>query len=106
MEEDPEKLYTHLDELVRIEPHENVVKLIGFMEDGDSMLFALEYGGMSLKSWLLQYRQFDETTKASPVTAYSFLLCAMNIAEALFHLHSFRVSSRFSLSQTYFLPIL
>lgn len=91
--DDPQKLYTHLDELVRIETHANIIKLIGFMEDGGSMYFVTEFGGISLKSWLLQCRQFDDPTYTE-VTPYSFLLCAMNIAEAMFHLSTYKVSSR------------
>ncbi|CAG7814992.1 unnamed protein product [Allacma fusca] len=86
--EDPEKLFKDLDDLVRMDTHENVVRLIGFMEDQNTMLFVAEYGGIPLKSLLLQYRQPNEKPS---VNAYSLLLCAMNIAEGMFHLQSYQV---------------
>ena len=87
--EDPEKLFKDLDELIRLDTHENVLKLIGRLEDQGAMLFAVEYGGIPLKSLLLQYRQAEDKPNVTP---YSLLLCAMNIAEGMFHLHSYHLT--------------
>jgi len=61
------------------------------MEDQEIMYFVTEFGGTSLKDFLLQIRNATDSPKTFPITPYSLLMCAMNIAEGMYHLNTFKV---------------
>jgi len=90
--EDMEQLCKWLDELVRIDKHENVLRLEGFTDTGGEIFLAVEgaINHVPLKHVLLQAR--SNSGSNLHFTSYQLLLCAMNIAEGMFHLHSYKVN--------------
>ncbi|ODN03141.1 putative tyrosine-protein kinase Wsck [Orchesella cincta] len=89
--EEMEQLCKWLDELVKMDKHENVVRLEGFTDTGGEIFLAIEgaINQVPLKHMLLQARSNSGTNLH--FTSYQLLLCAMNIAEGMFHLHSYKI---------------
>lgn len=112
--EEMEQLFKWLDELVRLDQHVNVVRLAGFTDTGGEIFLAME-GALNhtpLKHLLLQSRGSGSRSNSplhvqnhqQHITPYQLLLCAMNIAEGMFHLHSYKVN-HFSLKQDVLLQV-
>lgn len=97
--EEIEQLFKWLDELVRLDQHVNVARLEGFTDTGGEIFLAVEgaLNKVPLKHMLLQIRggasnpQVQQQQQQQSFTPYQLLLCAMNIAEGMFHLHSYKV---------------
>lgn len=85
-----EEMFRSLETVLRpsASTHINVASVAGFVQTNQNLCLIYSSGeGRPLKEELLKLR-----TTARPVrSARSLILCAMGVAEGLFHLHSYKV---------------
>lgn len=82
-----ETSFRALNSILQPSSHVNVISLDGFLQTESNLFLVLDGEGLTLKTELLRMR--DSPSKNSQ----ALLLCAMGVAEGLFHLHSYNVST-------------
>lgn len=78
-------MYRALDALIKPVSHINIVSLNGFVQSDKQLYFVTPAYERVLKTELMALRT---QAKKNP---QSLILCAMGVAEGLFHLHSYGV---------------